>query len=96
MSIPTTTEMRWRAIDGDEMRAEVIDGQLAEFDAWYEAARSDARRQGARQALLDYADLLDGPTYTMDYGSAGGYRTQLLGLLRRDAELLYGDPAAVR
>ncbi len=60
------------------------------FDRWYVAARNDARRQ----ALLDYADLLDGPTYTMDYGSAEGYRRQLLGLLRRDADLFYGSGPA--
>jgi len=92
---PTTSDVQWWWVEG---RSEGVSRLSAsdQFDAWYSATRDDARRAGARQALLDYADLLDGPTYTMNYGSAEDYRIQLLGLLRRDAELLYGDPAAVR
>lgn len=51
---------------------------------------------GAHQALLDYADLLEGPQYTMNYTDAFAYREQVIQLLRRDADLFYGADAPAR
>lgn len=38
------------------------------------------------ETLLAYAELLEGPTYTMDHGSADLMLKQIVHLLRRDSE----------
>lgn len=85
--VPNTTSVRvaYSYVEGVEPDMAIERGDA--FDRWYKAARDDARRQ----ALLDYADLLDGPTYTMNYSSAEAYRSQLIALMRRDADILYGN-----